>query len=224
MKIQNEDRGLFIAIEGMDGSGKSTGAGYITQCLRNLGLNLITTREIGGTKLGETIRAACLTLDEPVDPLARLLAFMASRTQHIANVISPNIAAGVSVVCDRYSDSTFVYQGVVDSLLPQYLELINTRALSHLSRRPDVTVFFRVDPEIAFARGNLRTNLDNDLYKKNKDLAHVIAQAYDRVYAGLSAEYRGNILIVDGNQPIETVNECLQKFAKRIYDGYMDPF
>lgn len=224
MNPTTEKRGVFISIEGMDGSGKSVGAGYFTQCLRDLGMELIATREIGGTPYGEKIRSMSLQADQPIDPMSRLLAFLASRNQHIVEVIRPNIAKGISVVSDRFNDSTYVYQGVVDNLIPQYRELMATRSLAHLGIRSDVTVFFKVDPDVAFERGASRENLDNDQYKKNRDFAHKIAAAYESIYSGLSAAQRANIFFIDGNQTIEEVQMALKKTARRIFDGYSYPY
>jgi len=186
-------------------------------------MDLISTREVGGTEFGEKIRAMSMSLSDPVDPLARLLAFMAARTQHITQVIRPNISKGACVVSDRYNDSTYVYQGIVDNLLPQYLELLSTRALAFLGARPDITVFFRVDAEVAFERGNARANLDNDQYKKSKQQAFVIAEAYDRIISNLSPTQRKNVFVIDGNQNIEEVRKDLRDVARRIYDGYTNP-
>lgn len=220
MNTLQTKRGLFIVLDGMDGSGKSTVFKYLFQRLQQLGLNAIGTREIGGTPYGEQIRSISLIADQPLDPMARMLGFLASRMQHVKHVIQPAIAAGTSVVCDRFSDSTYVYQGVVDGLLPQYLELMSTKALSEIAMRPDITVFLTVDPDRAFERGEARGQLDNDLYKKKRDFAHKVAAGYRHIIEGLSPEQRRNIFLVDTNGDLQSVQLQLDRVADHIIKGY----
>ncbi len=209
-------------MDGMDGSGKSMATRYLHGELLARGLDVCLTREIGGTPFGEAIRSMSLTSTSPVDPLARLLAFLASRVNHIEQVIKPNIAEGRTVLSDRYLDSTYVYQGVLDGLLPQYLELISTKALAHVGRRPDITVFILVNPTIAFERGEARTQVDNDQYKKDPDKAIKIAAAYQSIIDGLSDDQRKNIFIVDANGDMESVKAQLDRVARLITEGYRD--
>jgi dTMP kinase len=223
MSVRDIKRGLFIVMEGMDGSGKSVGTKHFAGFLKEEGLKLIETREIGGTPFGDKIRAMIFNSAEPVDPLARMLACLASRQQHVVDVIQPAIERGDSVLSDRFFDSTFVYQACLDGKMSAYYELAMLRCLEPLFRRPDITVFFEVDPEVAFERGSGRTNLDNDQYKRSKEMAHKIAQSYQLVRDRLTVDQKKNIFVIDGNKTLEEVEAQLRYIARHIVRGYLDP-
>ena len=104
-------KGKFITFEGIDGSGKSTQLRMLADVLRARGLDIVTTREPGGTTLGRHLREAFLETGETVAPMAELLAFAADRAQHVEFLIKPSIAGGKIVISDRYADATFAYQG-----------------------------------------------------------------------------------------------------------------
>lgn len=219
MTTEIKQDGCLIAIEGMDGSGKTEGSRYFAQCLKDLGVELIQTREVGGTPMGEQIRAMCLDSKHEVDPLARLLAVLAARAQHLAQVIVPNLEKGIHVICDRYSDSTVVYDGAIGGCLPYYVELLQTKALAHLAVRPLLTIFFQVDPEVAFERGSKRQNLDNDLYKRDKAMAFDVAHAYEDYYSHLSAEQKDRLIVIDANKPIIEVHAQLKLMAENVVNS-----
>ena len=101
--------GKFITFEGIDGSGKSTQLAMLASELRSRGHEVVTTREPGGTPLGEALRAAFLETTGPVAPMAELLSFAADRAQHVEHLIKPEVAAGKIVISDRYADATFAY-------------------------------------------------------------------------------------------------------------------
>src|SRR5947207_212408 len=102
--------GAFITFEGIDGCGKSTQLRLLASALRLEGLEVVTTREPGGTTLGQRLRAALLDVDEQVDPLAELLVFAADRAQHVRTVLRPALAQNMIVMSDRYADATVAYQ------------------------------------------------------------------------------------------------------------------
>ena len=105
------NRGLFITVEGGEGVGKSTNIAFLDAQLRDRGIDLLVTREPGGSKLGEALRQLLLDVsDEPVDPMAELLMMFAARAQHINTRIEPALAAGRWVLCDRFTDATYAYQ------------------------------------------------------------------------------------------------------------------
>ena len=103
--------GTFITFEGIDGSGKSTHLRLLAQFLQSSGLDVVLTREPGGTPVGNRLRAALLDAREEVDPLTELLVFAADRAQHVRRVLRPAIAGGRVVISDRYADATVAYQG-----------------------------------------------------------------------------------------------------------------
>lgn len=216
-------RGLFIALEGMDGSGKSVGTAKLTGLLKAEGMNVIQTREVGGTHFGEQTRKLIFDSNNQVTPLTRLLAVLAARNQHVCEVIMPAIESGMSVVTDRFNDTTFVYQGCVDELMPAYYELSALSCLSNITRRADVTVFFEVDPQVAFTRGTARSNVDNDQYKREIDTTRKVAHGYQLVRDRLSMLQQKNFFTINGNQTLQEVEESLKQIAKFIATRYLDP-
>src|SRR6266852_7306107 len=113
--------GAFITFEGIDGCGKSTQLRLLASELRVRGLNVVSTREPGGTPLGQRLRAALLDVQEKVDPLTELLVFAADRAQHVRKHLRPALAAGQIVLSDRYSDATVAYQGAGRGFSPQLI-------------------------------------------------------------------------------------------------------
>src|SRR6266446_4779003 len=140
--------GAFITFEGIDGCGKSTQLRLLASALRLQGLEVVTTREPGGTTLGQRLRAALLDVDEQVDPLAELFVFAADRAQHVSKYLLPGLAANKVVLSDRYADATVAYQGAgrgFDRALIERLVQLATGGL-----KPDLTLLFDLSvPESA---------------------------------------------------------------------------
>jgi dTMP kinase len=146
-------QGVFISFEGIDGAGKSTHIETLAGALRGQGRAVTLTREPGGTPLAEKLRA--LVLNEAMDPLAEALLMFAARRDHLNQVIEPALAAGQVVLCDRFTDATFAYQGAgrgfdtaVLGQLEQWVQALPDGRL----RQPDLTLWFDLDPEIAAQR------------------------------------------------------------------------
>lgn len=151
--------GLFITLEGPEGAGKSTNREYLADCLRGRGIDVVMTREPGGTPLAERIRELLLApSDEVMNADAELLLVFAARAQHLAEVIKPALARGAVVLCDRFTDATYAYQGGGRGLS---IERIAT--LEHFVQgglRPDMTLVFDLPVEIGLARATARGRLD----------------------------------------------------------------
>ncbi len=145
--------GLFISFEGIDGAGKSTHIQALVDALAAAGRTVVSTREPGGTPLAEQLRALALTA--PMDPLTEALLMFAARRDHLQQVIEPALAAGQVVVCDRFTDATFAYQGGGRGfdweVLSQLEAMVQGRAGGAL-RQPDLTILFELDPAIAAER------------------------------------------------------------------------
>jgi dTMP kinase len=141
-------RGRFITLEGVDGAGKSTHTDWIADLLRSLGHRVVTTREPGGTPLGETLRGLVLTESMTLD--TETLLMFASRCEHVAQVIEPALAAGEWVVCDRYTDATYAYQGGGRQLGADRVATLEQWMQPSL--QPDMTLLFDVPLEVARAR------------------------------------------------------------------------
>jgi dTMP kinase len=146
-------RGLFISFEGIDGAGKSTHIARVAELFRQAGRAVVLTREPGGTPVSEKLRE--LVLHEPMDPLTEALLMFAARREHLVQVIEPALARGEVVLCDRFTDATFAYQGGGRGFDWQVLGELErmVQALPDGSlRQPDHTVWFDLDPLIAAER------------------------------------------------------------------------
>jgi dTMP kinase len=149
-------QGLFISFEGIDGAGKSTHIEALAAALRAQGRQVVLTREPGGTPLAEKLRA--LVLADPMDPLTEALLMFAARRDHLLQVIEPALARGDAVICDRFTDATFAYQGAgrgfdlqVLATLERWVQQVEALAPPRL-RQPDVTVWFDLPPAVAAQR------------------------------------------------------------------------
>ncbi|CUR75541.1 Thymidylate kinase [Achromobacter xylosoxidans] len=140
-------RGRFITLEGVDGAGKSTHTEWIAEFLRGQGLEVVSTREPGGTPLGEKLRALVLT--DPMGLDTETLLMFAARCEHLHQVIEPALARGAWVVCDRYTDATYAYQGGGRGLGAERVAALETWMQAG---RPDRTWLFDVPLEVARAR------------------------------------------------------------------------
>jgi dTMP kinase len=143
--------GAFITFEGIDGCGKSTQLRLLASELRVRGLEVVTTREPGGTTLGQKLRAALLDLQEQVDPLAELLVFAADRAQHVRTLLRPALADNKIVLSDRYADATVAYQGSGRGFRPELIKEIVQLATDGLA--PDLTLLF----DLSVAESAVRT-------------------------------------------------------------------
>ncbi len=148
--------GLFISFEGIDGAGKSTHIAALAQAFRDQGRQVVVTREPGGTPLAETLRG--LVLHEAMDPLTEALLMFAGRRDHLVQVIEPALARGDVVLCDRFTDATFAYQGGGRGfdwqVLSQLERMVQTETgpAPDLLREPQLTLWFDLPPDIAAQR------------------------------------------------------------------------
>jgi dTMP kinase len=150
---------LFITLEGPEGAGKSTNREYLAERLRAAGIEVVLTREPGGTPLAERIREVLLApVDEVMNPDTELLLVFAARAQHLAEVIRPALARGAVVLCDRFTDSTYAYQGGGRGLSLERIATLETFVQGDL--RPDLTLIFDLPVEVGLARASARGRLD----------------------------------------------------------------
>jgi dTMP kinase len=168
----------FITFEGIDGAGKSTHIDALAQRLRAAGATVVCTREPGGTPLAERLRE--LVLNAPMDPLTEALLVFAARRDHLQNLIEPALARGDTVLCDRFTDATFAYQGGgrgFDAAVLAQLE-----HWVHGDRQPDLTLWFDVEAEVAAGRRSAVRTADRF---EQQDQAF-----FERVRAGYAARLR----------------------------------
>ncbi|MBI3915811.1 MAG: dTMP kinase [Betaproteobacteria bacterium] len=142
--------GKFITLEGMDGAGKSTHLAGLAQVLREHGLTVRTTREPGGTALGEKLRQLLLDRDQRLHPETETLLMFAARHEHLDKIIRPALAAGAWVLCDRFTDATFAYQSGGSGVPWARIEALERWV--HADLQPDLTVYLDVPPELGRAR------------------------------------------------------------------------
>ena len=147
-------QGWFISLEGVDGSGKSTQIQTTAAWLKEQGYEVLVTREPGGTATAEKIRNLVLDADVPLQPRTELLLYLAARAQHVAEVIKPALAAGRIVLCDRFVDSTLVYQGIVRGLDLRRIKELNEFASEELM--PALTLLLDADPALLEERRRQR--------------------------------------------------------------------
>jgi dTMP kinase len=136
---------MFITLEGIEGSGKTTQIDFLVKYFENQGRQCVTTREPGGTPIGGKIRAILLAPEsKDLDPTSELLLYMADRAQHINSVIKPSVAAGKIVICDRYFDATVVYQGFARELDIGIIQRLHALLFDNL--KPDLTFLLDLEP------------------------------------------------------------------------------
>ena len=208
-------RGRFITFEGGEGCGKSTQVRRLCEALERAGVEVVLTREPGGTILSEQIRR--LIKDQDDDPpcdRSELLLFLAARAQLVRNVIRPALAAGKWVVSDRFSDSTKAYQGYGRGLPLDVIAAVNDFACEGL--RPDLTLLLDVTPETARARMRRRedaTHTAADRIEKAGDDFHARLR---RGFAELARAEPERVKVVDANGTVEEVWERVWSLTRRL--------
>ena len=192
--------GLFITFEGGEGCGKSTQIAALKARLEDMGKTVVQTREPGGTALGESVRNLLQYDDagQGMSPEAELLLFAASRAQHVRELIVPAIAEGQIVLCDRFLDSTTVYQGVARAIDSKKVDTINQFAIG--DTMPDLTILIDLPPEIGLARVHARSGGQLDRMEKE---AIEFFQAVRQGYLDLAKSEPKRFLVLDGSQSVE---------------------
>ena len=203
-------RGLFITVEGGEGVGKSTNMAYLEEHLRGQGVELLVTREPGGTALGEGIRTLLLEPREAdMAPAAELLLIFAARAQHLFELIEPALAAGKWVLCDRFTDATYAYQGGGRQLpvaMVRELELLVQGEL-----RPDYTLLLDAPVEVGMSRVRDRGELDRFELEQQAFFERVRA-----TYLQLAEQSSGRYRVIDASRPLEEVEQQLQQVCDEL--------
>jgi dTMP kinase len=193
--------GLFITVEGLDGSGKTTQVQGIKEYFEKMGIEPLMVREPGGTRIGEKVR--CILLDNDnseMDSVAEMLLYAASRAQNVAENILPALAEGRVVICDRFIDSSVAYQGYGRELDVEEVYNVNLAAVRH--RLPDATFFLDKKPKASLQRRIEASGADRLESEK--------MEFHDRVYNGymeLCNKYPERIIRLDAEDSIEAINK-----------------
>jgi dTMP kinase len=198
-------RGRFITFEGIDGAGKSTQIAFLADRLREQGHDVLVTREPGGTELGEALRS--LVLGKPMDARTETLLMFAARSEHLAQVIRPALAAGRWVICDRFTDATFAYQSGGRQLPGAEIEALERWV--HPDLQPDRTLLVDVPPEVAAARLASARPADRFEAEQGAFFARVRAAYLERARRDPQ-----RFLILDGTKRPEVIQaQIAQEFA-----------
>jgi dTMP kinase len=194
--------GRFLTIEGIEGVGKSTQVARLSTGLSERGIAHVVTREPGGTPLAESIREIVLKVrDESLPPTAELLLMFAARAVHLANFVEPNLRSGRWVICDRFIDATYAYQGGGRRLSVDYIRQLETMVQG--ARRPDLTVLLDAPVEQALKRAGQR-NAGAAADRFESERAEFFERVLD-VYRARAAAEPNRIAVVDASQPVDRV-------------------
>jgi dTMP kinase len=197
------ETGLFLTLEGIDGSGKSTQMRLLAEALRAEGRDVVTTCEPGGTPLGKLLRRVFLETEEKVEPTAELLLFAADRSQHVQHLILPALDQGKIVISDRYADSTVVYQGAGRGFPSDVIEKVIELATGGL--KPDLTFFFDVPVENAARRTQSRVDKGRAHNRMDKEKARFYERARDG-YLAIAEREPKRFRIIDANHSTDEVH------------------
>jgi dTMP kinase len=200
--------GVFVPLEGIEGSGKSTQMARLAARLRERGLEPVVTREPGGTALGRTLRQALLAPEAEArarSPLTEALLMVADRHEHVSRVVAPALAAGRVVLCDRHADSTLAYQGGGSGLSLDVLGALNYIAVGTV--HPDLTLLLDLPVEAALARMAARAGRAGAASDRFEAETVAFHERVRRTYLELAAEEPGRIAVIDAGRPEDAVFE-----------------
>ena len=200
-------QGKFITFEGIDGAGKSTHIGFVTDYLASRGKEIVSSREPGGTPLGEKLRD--LLLHEKMHLETEALLMFASRREHIAQVIAPNLAAGKWVLSDRFTDASFAYQSGGRGLPREKMEALE--AWVHPELQPDLTLLFDVPLEVARQRLDATRTLD----KFEREQADFFAKCRAE-YLRRAEQFPERFVVVDSTKSIADIQASLAQVLEKL--------
>jgi dTMP kinase len=212
---------MFITLEGIEGSGKTTQIGRLVEFLENRGIECVTTRQPGGTRIGENIRSILLDpANSALAPMTELLLYMADRSQHIYELIGPCLQAGKTVICDRYFDATMVYQGFARGLNIELIQQLHQILFDDL--KPDVTLLLDLAPQVGLQRAWQQLNNGQRSGLESRFEAETVA-FHEKVRAGyleLARLEPGRFRIVDATQSQDQVFAAMRKIVSSTLDHF----
>lgn len=201
-------QGLFVTLEGVEGAGKSTLMSYVAEIFSNAGREVIQTREPGGTKTGEQIRAILLdSKNTGVTDDTELLLMFAARAQHINEVIKPALASGKVVICDRFTDASYAYQGGGRGIALSRIEALENWVQQGL--KPDLTILFDLDVETGLRRAGKRSEADRFEQEEISFFERIRACYLER-----AENEPERFRIIDSSQSFDNVKQQIQDILK----------
>jgi dTMP kinase len=202
--------GRFITFEGMDGCGKTTQLRLLARALREQGTAVVETVEPGGTEIGRQIRRILLDpANSAIHARTELLLYFASRAQNVEEVIRPALAEGAVVLCDRFTDSTLVYQGCGRGLDPQIVHALDRIACQGL--RPDITILIEIDPATSLARARRRNERGDSSESRIDEESSAFHERVRRGYRALAENEPDRFLVIDGRGGIGQVATAIRE-------------
>jgi dTMP kinase len=198
--------GLFITVEGIDGAGKTTHLQWLREYFDRRGRVVIATREPGGTSLGEALRGLLLDSRYPIHPETEALLMFAARREHLDQVILPALAQGQVVLCDRFTDATFAYQGWGRGVSPARLEILERWVQGGL--QPNLTLFF--DVPVRVARERIGSDQAQDRFEREQ------AEFFERARSGYldrAARDPQRFRVIDATQSIADIQKVLENIV-----------
>ena len=206
-------RGMFITLEGGEGAGKSTSLAFVRQWLEDAGREVVVTREPGGTELGERVRDILLHDRElRISPESEMLLMFAARAEHIARVIRPALTSGKFVLCDRFTDATYAYQGGGRGIPAERIAVIENWVQGDL--RPDLTLLFDVPVAAGRQRAGQRSEPDRFERENNEFFTRV-----HEVYLARAQSDPGRIRVIDAGRSLEEVERQIEKVLEEAMHG-----
>ena len=207
-------KGLFITVEGSDGVGKTTHIPFLERLLSEAGLDVIVTREPGGTRLGEALREILLHQpDNPICGATELLLMFAARVEHLERVILPAVQSGKCVLCDRFTDATYAYQGGGRGVDEDRIAMLEEWVQN--GYQPDLTLVLDVSVEVGLSRTQGRGEQPDRFEQEKPAFKEVVRRAYhDR-----ARRYPGRIKLVDSSHSIEDTQKVLTQHVASILES-----
>lgn len=205
-------KGVFITLEGPDGSGKTTHIGFVCEQLRQAGFNVLQTRQPGGSQVAEAMRSVVLGVkfEEKIHPRAELLLFAASRAQTVEAVIKPALAEGMIVVSDRFHDSAWAYQGHARGF---DREARLAEDIAHPDFFPDITLFFDISYEESHRRLSLRNKEYNRLNAEDEAFKRRCHDGFELILH----DGEDRLIRIDGHRSIEAIQTSLANWVKNVF-------
>lgn len=202
--------GRFITLEGIEGVGKTTHIGFIASRVKTLGHEVLVTREPGGTRAGESIREILLHgKNMQIDAVTELLLIFAARAQHLQEVVRPALAAGIYVLCDRFTDATYAYQGGGRGIAQSEIQILEKLVQQGL--QPDLTLLFDASVRTGLARANKRSEADR--------FETETVSFFERVrlsYLERASKHPKRFRIIDAEQPISSIEQHISSVLETV--------